>query len=442
MAHELPTAEVAWLYSLQQLGVKLGLDNIRLLFEELGHPERAFSSVLVGGTNGKGSVAAMLHAMLLESGVEAGLFTSPHLVRPGERIRIGRQDIAGDELDRHLGRLRQRIVESLGRGRLTAHPSFFEVTTAAALEVFRDRRLRVAVLEVGLGGRLDATNAVEADLSVIVSIDLDHTKILGPTREHIAAEKAGIIKPGRPLVSGVVRQGAVNVLQSACRERGAHWIDALVAARFAGERGDEITLETERRRYPGLRLALAGRHQIHNARVALAAFEAFAERSGIEVSVAAVRRALATVRWPGRLQWVRDPAGGPRLLFDGAHNPAGAATLANYLATLQRPAPVALFAVMQGKLLDGIIESIGPALHGAVITRPSVERAADPHEVAAEVRRHVRCVEVVEDPARGLARARALAGEERFVLVTGSLYLVGEILELIGEERGPGPVSM
>ena len=225
-------AEIDWLYGLQHFGIKLGLENIRALLEELEHPERAFRSVLIAGTNGKGSVGAMLQAMLSASGIAPGLFTSPHLVRPNERIRLGDRDIGDCELARRLSCMRGRIEGALGRGALETPPSFFEVITATALEAFGEAGVSIALLEVGLGGRLDATNAVDADVSVVVSIDLDHTKTLGPTLEQIAAEKGGIVRSGRPVVSGVVRQRATGVLQKICREREAPWIDANAATVF------------------------------------------------------------------------------------------------------------------------------------------------------------------------------------------------------------------
>lgn len=443
MRDETPRAEIDWLYGLQHFGIKLGLDNIRGLLDALDHPERAYPSVLIAGTNGKGSVAAMLHAMLGAAGLKGGLFTSPHLVRPNERIRIGTREIEGAELGRQLIRIRETIEVALEQGILETHPSFFEVITATALQSFADHGVRAAALEVGLGGRLDATNAVDGDLSVVVSIDLDHTKTLGPTLDRIAGEKGGIVKPGKPLVSGVVRQQAVSVLQRICREREATMIDANVAARFVAEEDDgSLTLETDRNRYERLRLALPGRHQIHNARVALAAFERFAARVGVDPDPDAVREGFATVRWPGRLQWVRDDADGTDLLLDGAHNPAGTSTLANFLATVERPAPVAVFGVMHGKLIAEMIEPLAPQLHGVVITRPSVQRAADPEEVAAVVRRYVDLVEVAPEPPAAFSRAKELAGPERYLLVTGSLYLIGEILGLLGRRAAPGPVSM
>lgn len=434
---------IRWLYGLQHFGIKLGLHNIRALLRILDHPERAFPGVLVAGTNGKGSVAAMLHAMLGTAGVPAGLFTSPHLVRPNERIRIGDRDIEDGELDALLARLRARIERGLDEGKLEAHPSFFEVITAAALVAFRDAAMRAAVLEVGLGGRLDATNAVEAALSVIVSVDLDHVKTLGPTVERIAGEKAGIVKAGAPLVSGVVRQQAAEVIRRRCAESGSPLIDARAAVELSSEDGERFTLATRDRRYADLRPALAGRHQIDNARVALAAFESFAPLVGVEPDPEAVRRGLAAVRWPGRLQWICSGDGRPDLLLDGAHNPAGMRTLATYLQGLGRGAPVVLFGAMHGKLLDAMFERLVPWVETLVITRPGVERAEDPESVAAEAGRlGARRVEVVAESGSAFDRACALVEPGGFCLVTGSLYLVGEVLGLLERRPFPGPVPM
>jgi dihydrofolate synthase/folylpolyglutamate synthase len=433
---------IDWLYGLQHFGIKLGLDNIRALLRLLDHPESAYPSVLVAGTNGKGSVAAMVQAMLAASGRRAGLFTSPHLMKPNERIRIDGEDITDDELHGMLADMKRRIEAAHEDGRLETQPSFFELITATALEAFRRHGVDAALLEVGLGGRLDATNAVEADLSVIVSIDLDHTKTLGPTLGDIAGEKAGVIKHGRPVISGVVRQRALSVLQRICRERDAPFVDARLAVAFESERDGEFTLSTTKAVYHDLRLSLPGRHQIDNARVALATFELLAPRLGLEPDPDAVREGLSKVRWPGRLQWIRDRPGLPDMLLDGAHNPAGARTLANYLRTLDAPEPVAVFGVMQGKLLSSMLEPLSPLIHSAVITRPDVRRAADPYEVADIVRPHIDRVEVVPEPSRAVDRAAVLAGGQRFVLVTGSLYLVGEILCALEGRKTPGPISM
>lgn len=438
-------AEIAWLYGLQHLGVKLGLDNIHALLDLMDRPERGFRSVLVAGTNGKGSVAAMIQAALASAGISTGLFTSPHLVRPNERIRIGEHDIEDGELARRLGGMRRRIEDGLRRGTLDVHPSFFEVVTATALEAFRDAAIEVAVLEVGLGGRLDATNAVAADLAVIVSVDLDHVQTLGPTIERIAAEKGGIIRDRRPLVSGVVRQRAVSVLARICREREALFVDAPLAARLVAEGDAAFTLRSARREYADLRPSLRGRHQIHNARVAVAALERLEEHAGLAVGPDAVRDGLARVRWPGRLQWVPGTCGGPPLLLDGAHNPAGARTLARYLRERSgagHPAPVMLLGGMRDKQLAEMVATLAPWVCGAVATRPRVERAARPEEIAAIVQERLGPVEIVSDPVEALERAARLAGPDGAVLVTGSLYLVGEVLAALEGRSSPGPVAL
>lgn len=419
---------IEWLYSLQHFGIKLGLDNIRRLLELLGHPERAYPSILVAGTNGKGSVAVTIHSLLGASGVRAGLFTSPHLIRPTERIRIGDDDIEPDELERHLARMRETIENGLTSGALETHPSFFEVITATALAAFREHSVGAAVLEVGLGGRLDATNAVDADLAVVVGIDLDHTKTLGESPAKITGEKAGIVKRGKPVVSGVVQPEAIEVLARTCRERDARRIDARAAVRLSGESTGAITLETDRARYRDLELALAGRHQVDNARVALAAFEEFCSTLELVPTTDAVRTGFGSVRWPGRLQWTRAEGFAPDLLFDGAHNPAGARGLTAYLETLSGPAPVMVFGAKQGKLIEPMLAALAPRVHAIVITQTEVQRSADPVEVAQLARERFDRVEVLLDPDAALRRAAELAGDRRFVLVCGSLYLVGDIL--------------
>jgi dihydrofolate synthase/folylpolyglutamate synthase len=434
--------EIEWLYGLQHLGIKLGLENIRSLLEILGHPETGYPSVLVAGTNGKGSVSAMLQAILVAAGLRPGLFTSPHLVRPNERIRIGTDDISDADLLVTLRELRETIASSMARGRLEAPPSFFEVITAAALLCFERQRVDAAVLEVGLGGRLDATNAVGAEVAVVVSVDLDHVQTLGTTVERIAGEKAGIVKPGRPLVSGVVRQQPASVLQRVCLERRALLVDARLAVRLVAEQDGTLELQTRRARYAGLRLALEGRHQIDNARVAVAAYECLAERAGWPVEAEAVRGGLASVRWPGRLQWIGACMRRSALLLDGAHNPAGAQVLACYLRARGGPRPVLLFGALKGKQVDPMLAALAPFVEGAVIARPPVDRAADPQDVADLARHHLAHVDTVAEPGPALERACELAGSNRFVAVAGSLYLVGAILGLLEGRDVPGPVSM
>jgi dihydrofolate synthase/folylpolyglutamate synthase len=438
MAHEM----IDWLYGLQHFGIKLGLDNIRALLELLGHPEKSYRCLHIAGTNGKGSVAAMADAMLAASGVRSGLFTSPHLVRPNERIRIAGGDIEDDELHGLLGEMREMIDWALAKGKLETQPSFFEVITATALRAFAEHGVEAAVLEVGLGGRLDATNAVDADVCVVVSIGFDHVKTLGPTLERIAGEKAGIIKPGVPVVCGVIQQRAIDVLERTCRSRGATLIDARSALRLTSEEGGRYTVASKSRIYPDLRCSLPGRHQIDNSRVAIAAFEILMKKLGLTPDPAGVAKGLATVRWPGRLQWVEPGNGMARLLLDGAHNPSGIAAVCHFLRTMNSPPPVLLCGATSGKPLDELLGPLAELVDGVVITRPPVERGLDPEEVANEVKPLFGKIATAVEPADALRIAARMAGDERYVLVTGSLYLVGEVLGLLAAEDVPGPVAM
>jgi dihydrofolate synthase/folylpolyglutamate synthase len=413
---------VSWLYGLQSHGVKLGLEGIRTLLRLLEHPERSYPSVLVGGTNGKGSVSAMLDAMLGASGRRTGLYTSPHLVRPNERIRIAGLDVDTLELHRVLATVRACCERGMAEGTFAAHPSFFEVMTAAALTAFRDAGVDAAVLEVGLGGRLDATNAVEPIVSAIVTIQLDHMETLGTTVEAIALEKAGIIRAGRPLVSGVAQPEVVEVLRARCDALGATWLDA---------RASHLP--------SGARLALDGTHQRDNARVAAVTYEAFSRQLASDPDPSAVRHGLEAARWPGRLQLL---PGAPSILLDGAHNVAGSEALAAHLALRGGPKPVLLFAAMSDKDIVGLLRPLAPQVASVVATRPAVARAAESRDVAAAARALGLPAGAEAEPARALEMARGLAGPGGLILVAGSLYLVGAVLALHEGGTPPGPVSM
>ena len=413
---------ISWLYGLQSQGVKLGLDGIRALLALLDHPESHCPTILVGGTNGKGSVAAMLDAMLLAAGRRSGLYTSPHLVRPNERIRIGGVDIATPELHRVLEIVRGACEDGLANGRLAAHPSFFEVMTAAALWAFRESGVDAAVLEVGLGGRLDATNASEPLVSAIVTVHLDHVATLGDTLAAIAKEKSGIARAGRPLVSGVTQPEAVAVLRERC--------DALQAT-FRDARSIGLPV--------GARLSLDGEHQRHNASVAIATFGEFAKAAALSHDTHAIRQGLETARWPGRLQLV---SGAPSILLDGAHNTAGAEALAAHLAQRGGPKAVLVFAAMADKDVAGILAPLAPHVASVVATRPRVLRAAGGPELAAAARALGLPARSETGTEQALETARALAGPSGLVLVAGSLYLVGEVTALLEGGASPGPVSM
>ncbi len=430
---------IRWLFGLETFGIKLGLDATRALLDRLGRPDRAYRTVLVGGTNGKGSVAAMLEAMLLASGRRAGLYTSPHLVRPTERARILGRDVSTERLAAALEVVREASERCVAEGILAAPPSFFEAVTAASLLLFAEAGLEVAVLEVGLGGRLDATNVVEPTVSVVVTVGLDHTDRLGDSLEAIALEKAGIARADRPFVCGVEQEEALGPIRRACEAAGAPLVEVGAVAKIEGEEGPSFSVRTETARYDALVLPLLGAHQRANAAVAIVAFEQLARQLSFEPDPLAVRRGLREVRWPGRLQWV---PGSPPLLLDGAHNAAGARALSAYLDTLPGPRPVGVLAASKDKDVRGILAPLAARLRKAVLTRASVRRAADP--AALEEAARAVGLDVGIEPGVGpaLDRGRQLAEPGGFVLVTGSLYLVGDVLALLEGDEASGPVDL
>ncbi len=413
-----------------RFGMKFGLETIRALVAEMGHPERAFASLLVAGTNGKGSVVAYVDAALRASGLRTGRYTSPHLVRVHERIAVGGREVSERGLEAAVARVRDAATRLVRDGVISQHPTYFEALTAAAFEHFRRSGVEVAVLEVGMGGRLDATNVTEPLASAIVSIDFDHQAYLGRTLAAIAREKAGVMRGGRTTVVGPLAAQARRALAARARAAGARLVDARRGTALrVGAGGLEVS--TARGRYRGLR-PLPGAHQHDNLLVALRLVEE-AKAAGLPVNLRRVAAGIAATRWPGRLQWI---AGRPPLLLDGAHNPAGARALAAYLRG--RPPFVLLFGVMADKDVPAIAHRLFPLAAEVVLTRPRVGRALSPATIARRAGRHARGARRVADPRAALAlasrRARALAPAAP-VVVAGSLYLVGEVLALLHGER-------
>jgi dihydrofolate synthase/folylpolyglutamate synthase len=400
---------LSYLFSLEQFGIKFGLDNIATLVDRLGHPERAFRSVHVAGTNGKGSVTAMVDAALRAAGHRSARYTSPHLVDLTERFVIDGRPVSEDTLVAVVADL-QRVVRSLlESGRLSAPPTFFEVTTAAAFELFRRAGVAVAVLEVGLGGRLDATNVVLPVVTAITSIAFDHERYLGSTIEEIAFEKAGIIKPGVPVVIGDLQLEAAAVIHRIARERGADVIRTTAAdAR-------------------GFTIGLAGAHQAGNAAIAVKLLETL-DAKGILVPPEAIARGLAQPEWPGRLDR-RRLAGGRELLLDAAHNPAGAAALASYLrAEHGGPCPL-VFAAMKDKDTAGMFAALLPAVSHLILTRAANPRSADPSALEAQARA-ISDLPITIAPSPAEALEIAWRDSPRIV-VAGSIFLLGDVLKQI-----------
>ena len=426
-----PAACRTYLRDLRRFGVKLGLDNIRVLLASFDDPQKAFPIVHVAGTNGKGSVCAMLAEILSRAGYKAGLYTSPHLVRLEERIRIGGQTIPERHLRRLLEKIKKQVEALSAEGRIEAPPTFFEVITIAALLYFRERNVDVAVLEVGMGGRFDATNVVVPLVSVITTISKDHMEYLGKTLAAIAFEKAGIIKPGVPVVSGLGRGPARSVVRRRAAEDGAPLIEIFGPGRSlqsgASARRPRFLFRTEGETYrftPGL----PGAHQGRNAAVAVLASRIL-DKTWKPVGKTAVEAGIERAVWEGRLEQIGRR---PRVFLDGAHNEDGAAALARFIEEECPRPPVLVVAIMRDKAVSRIAGILFPLAKKAVLTTIPYERAARPEEILAKSPVFRRKLIIEPDHRKALALARRLAGPAGTVFVTGSLFLVGAVKKAAG----------
>ena len=407
---------LAWLYSLQRFGIKLGLENIQRLLDELGlqslrstrAPNTSIKVIHVAGTNGKGSVCAMIDSICRAQGCRTGLFISPHLVTFRERIRVNGEMIFEDAVADGLTVIRDLIAD------WDPHPTFFEVTTALALKHFGDAKIDIAILETGLGGRLDATNAVQSDVSVITPIGLDHEEWLGNTLAQIAGEKAGIIKPGVPVISAPQRPEAEQVIRVRAAECGA-------PLQFINEIYDRSPV------------ALRGEYQKQNAAVAIAAVQA----ANIQLGEKAIVRGLAAIEWPSRFQkWDE------RTIIDGAHNPSAACILAQtWREVLGDQKATLVLAVLSDKDLRGICEALAPIAASVLLPKIRSERAAAPEALAkilatiffvcragaspAGNRSGCPTISVTQTVAEALKLAWANPNP---ILITGSLHFAGEVL--------------
>jgi dihydrofolate synthase/folylpolyglutamate synthase len=417
-----------YLSSLERMGIRFGLDPIRSLLGGLGNPQDDFPSVLVAGTNGKGSVSAMTASMLTTAGFRTGLYTSPDLIHFRERIRIDGRMISSREATACAQRIRKEIREKI---------SYFEFLTAMAFLHFQRQQVDIAVLEVGMGGRLDATNVVRPLVSVITNISLEHREFLGNTLAAIAREKGGIIGEKGLCITAARQKRVIETLAEICRDKGATLWKVGSQIRTTIRRDGTFSYRGMGERYERLECPLAGRHQVRNAALALGVVERIGGQ-GFRVDGRAVSVGLKRTRWEGRLE-VLQPS--PMLLVDGAHNPAGVASLCGALkGGFPRRRLFLLFGVLGDKDYPAMAKKLFPLADRVFLTRPRSERAL-PLELLLPVARKIHPdVEMVEKPGDALRRALSLAGREDLVLVAGSLYLVGEIKRshrMMAGGRGP-----
>jgi dihydrofolate synthase/folylpolyglutamate synthase len=430
---------------------KFDLAHMRVLLAALGNPEKNFQSVLIAGTNGKGSTAATLASILQASGLKTGLYTSPHLLRINERIRIDGEAMADADFTAVHQLIEDVATQLVAEGELPGHPSFFETLTAMAFEHFARVQPDMVVLEVGMGGRLDATNVVDPRLSIITDISLDHQKFLGDTLTEIAREKTGIIRQGGIVVTLPQSPEANDVIGNTILDRGARAVSAVPfvppvspgsdsylshdgsgprTQKAAGPRlryplqvmGEQITVDSP----------LVGRHQLRNLALAVAAAEELNHQGWSGITPRAVERGIRETTWPGRFQVIAAHGDEPEYVLDVAHNPAGAWALRSTLSAVYGDRPLTMvFGVMRDKAVSEIAEILFPIAEHVIVTHAESPRSATPAEIHQAASRVSAEIREAKDVAAALAEARRLAGSQGLVVVTGSIYIVGEAIRAL-----------
>jgi len=408
---------------------KFGLRNIAELSGALGNPHLRIPCVHIAGTNGKGSTAAMLDSIVRAAGIRSGLYTSPHLERINERIRIDGADISDEAFAAAWTRVLAAIEGLLASGKLSAHPTYFECITALAFVAFVESGVGFAVYEVGLGGRLDSTNIVRPEVAIITSIDFDHESFLGHSIREIAGEKAGIIKAGALVVSSVERTEARAVIAQRCEEMGARLVEIDEAWRIESIEDSDgfyrasVTAKESQEHF-SIAPPLAGRFQVRNALAAATAARLLASR-GISITNEAIERGIKTVRWPGRLERLSEH---PAVYLDGTHNPAGAKELLKFWEeNFAGRRIVLVYGAMRDKAVDEIAGLLFPAADFVVLTEPIQPRAISAPLLAEMTRHLAKKTTVIADPAKALEHAIESASANDAVFATGSLYLVGDL---------------
>jgi dihydrofolate synthase/folylpolyglutamate synthase len=418
---------VRYLKSLNKFGIKPGLKRINLLLRHLDNPQEDLNVIHIGGTNGKGSTSAILTSIYREAGFKVGTYNSPHIVSFTERIRINDSFIEIEQLDDLVAEIKP-VVKKVSN---ELNPlSFFEVITALALLHFKREEVDLAVLEVGMGGRWDATNVVDSLVSVITNISLEHTDLLGDTLAEIAREKAGIIKYSQPVVTGVTEKEALEEIKSVCSEKQARLIN--IHDEFAWKRkswdleGQIIDIATSRTNYQDLNFSLLGSHQIWNLLTSLGVVEALIDQ--YSVSEAELRQGVKRVSWPGRLEVISD---NPTIILDGAHNRAAAVSIKQFLAELEYDRLILVLGILDDKDIEGIGEELASQASQVIITKNKSQRAANLVEVAYQVKKHHSKVKPIADLNKAIETATNLASDDDLVLITGSLYTVREARQIL-----------
>jgi len=413
----------------QAAAAKFNLENISLLAKNLGYPERKYPSVHIAGTNGKGSTAAFLESILRNGGYRTGLYTSPHLERINERIRVNGEEISDSAFASVFSRIHRAIERLLADGALRAHPTFFECVTAIAFAYFAEAGVEFAVFETGLGGRLDATNIVTPEVSVITRIDFDHENFLGHSLREIAGEKAGIIKAGVPVVIAEQREEARAALVGKARERNASVVETPAAFVVESQEMVEGRIRAAAQEIATGTLfeiapRLAGRFQLQNALNAIATARLLHSK-GAHIDDAAIEQGIASAVWPGRIEKVHS---NPDIYLDGAHNPSAAGELATFLEeNLQGRKLIMIFGALRDKAVDEIAGILFPLASEIIFTQPNTSRSTSAAQLAEITGHHAVNFKIIPDASEAFEAALALTKPSDVICITGSLYLVGDL---------------
>lgn len=426
-----------YLYGLghETLAMKLGLENISCLINNLGNPYQTYSSIHVAGTNGKGSFCATLAAILAKSSIPTGLFTSPHLIDLTERFQYNLKPISNNDFCQILAKVKLTIDNLLATKQMIARPTFFEHVTAIALEYFRQCNVNLAILEVGLGGRLDSTNIVSPILSVITPIDFDHQQYLGNTLSDIAREKAGILKTGVPALIAPQQKEAAKMITQVAKEVGSPliWLDPKDLSSTPDKDGYQKIKYFDK----DLILGLRGHHQVMTAKLAICAVEIL-NSQGFSITSDNIANGLKNTLWPGRLELIDSK---PNLLFDGAHNPHGATALGNFLkdwlVEKQYPTKVLIFSTMQDKDFSSMAKSLFPLFDLVVLVERSDPRAMQFEKLTSEISLLTKEIIVAKNTSKALEIAYSKADNRGLVLVSGSLHLIGEVKKHLRDNQQP-----
>jgi dihydrofolate synthase/folylpolyglutamate synthase len=420
---------IKYLYGLQKSGIKFGLSRISSLLKSFNNPQDILKTIHIAGTNGKGSTGAILSSILIRAGFKVGFYISPHLVSLTERIKINEREISEEKVVELTGLIRKRLNDGINDYKIT----FFEFVTALAILYFIEEKVDFAIMEVGMGGRLDATNIVKPIISIITNISQEHEKFLGKTMAEIAREKAGIIKKESVLISAATQPEVLALFKKTCLNRKTDFYQVGKDFRAENISGQSFNYSGKKGNLSGLKINLLGKHQITNATLALGAIEVLKDK-GCQIDKEAIYQGLARVNWPGRLEIVKRS---PLIILDGAHNPMAAEALKKSLSEeFDYKRLFLILGIMEDKNFKAIISKLAPLAFKVIFTKPKCHRSTSPQLLYEHAGRFQKVSQTIESVEEAIKYSLASAQREDLICITGSLFTVGEAKEFFQAEAG------